>query len=303
MIIAMYHYVRDLKKSKYPKIKGLELELFKKQIKYILKNHRVMAMEELIEAVEANKDLEDNALLLTFDDGYKDHFEFVLPVLEKAGIKASFFPCVEPVIKKQVLQVNKIHFILASADEKDIISDIYNLLKKHSLSKDDFNYNKLAKRGRFDSKETMFIKRMLQKEIPAGCRQDIVDHLFEKHVASDQESFCQDLYMNKDELGGLIEKDMYVGVHGSSHCHLDTLSLKEQEKEIDFSLELLKEIGSDAKKWAIAYPYGNWSQSLLSLIKEKGCRVGLTTEPKAADLKIHNPFLLPRLDTNDLPYE
>ena len=36
--IVMYHYVRPIKGSKHPNIKGLELENFKKQINFFLKN-------------------------------------------------------------------------------------------------------------------------------------------------------------------------------------------------------------------------------------------------------------------------
>lgn len=32
--IVMYHYTRDLRHSRYPKIKGLDLELFKEQIQW-----------------------------------------------------------------------------------------------------------------------------------------------------------------------------------------------------------------------------------------------------------------------------
>ena len=34
LYIAMYHYVRDLKNSRYPDIKGLDISLFKQQIAF-----------------------------------------------------------------------------------------------------------------------------------------------------------------------------------------------------------------------------------------------------------------------------
>ena len=37
----MYHYVREIKKSKNPNLKGLEFNDFKKQIKYFLKNYNI----------------------------------------------------------------------------------------------------------------------------------------------------------------------------------------------------------------------------------------------------------------------
>lgn len=35
LTIAMYHYVRDLKYSRYPEIKGLDYKLFKQQIHFL----------------------------------------------------------------------------------------------------------------------------------------------------------------------------------------------------------------------------------------------------------------------------
>ena len=34
LLISMYHYTRDLKHSRYPEIKGLDAELFRKQMEF-----------------------------------------------------------------------------------------------------------------------------------------------------------------------------------------------------------------------------------------------------------------------------
>ena len=47
--VVMYHYVRDLKNSRYPNIKGLDIEKFKKQINFFKKNYNFIRMEDLIE--------------------------------------------------------------------------------------------------------------------------------------------------------------------------------------------------------------------------------------------------------------
>ena len=39
--IIMYHYVRDLKKSKYSEIKGLDINLFKEQVYYLNKHYNM----------------------------------------------------------------------------------------------------------------------------------------------------------------------------------------------------------------------------------------------------------------------
>ena len=37
IFIVMYHYVREIKNSKYPKLKGLEFKKFKDQINFFKK--------------------------------------------------------------------------------------------------------------------------------------------------------------------------------------------------------------------------------------------------------------------------
>ena len=48
LTIITYHYVRPIKKSSYPLIKGLELESFKIQLDYLEKNYKIITMESLI---------------------------------------------------------------------------------------------------------------------------------------------------------------------------------------------------------------------------------------------------------------
>ena len=49
------------------------------------------------------------------------------------------------------------------------------------------------------------------------------------------------------------------------------------------------------------YPYGDYSDEVVSFIKENGACVGLTTDVRIADLKSDDSLLLPRLDCNDFP--
>jgi len=304
--IVMYHYVRDLKHSRYPEIKGLDIELFNEQLRYILKHYKVIRMEELIDAVKKNKELPNNSLLLTFDDAYKDHFEFVFPILDELGIQGSFFAPAKAIQEHQVLDVNKIHFILASVeDKKQLISDIYTLLDKYraeySLESNEYYYKQLAIEGRFDIAEVIFIKRILQRELPEKLRNIIVDFLFNKYVSKDEGAFSRELYMNMDQLKCMIRKGMYVGSHGYDHYWLNTLSKEQQQKEVELSVKFLKKIGCNTENFAFCYPYGAYNESLLSVLKENGCSLALTTEVGIVDLSKNQPLIFPRLDTNDLP--
>ena len=78
LYISMYHYIRDLIHSRYPEIKGMDFALFRKQLEFFSENFNVVRMEDVIAAISVGKKLPENALLLTFDDGYIDHYTYCL---------------------------------------------------------------------------------------------------------------------------------------------------------------------------------------------------------------------------------
>jgi hypothetical protein len=119
--IIMYHYVRDYGSTKYPEIKGLDVRQFVNQINYLQKQYNIITMEDVISHVYDGFALPSKAALLTFDDGYYDHFQYVFPVLIEKSIQGSFFPTAKAVLEKSVLDVNKIHLILASNTPKEVI--------------------------------------------------------------------------------------------------------------------------------------------------------------------------------------
>ena len=53
--IVMYHYVREIKKSKYSNLKGLEFNNFKKQINFFIKNFNVLTNNDFIEIIKTKK--------------------------------------------------------------------------------------------------------------------------------------------------------------------------------------------------------------------------------------------------------
>jgi len=263
-------------------------------------------MEELIYSLKSGNNLPKRAVLLTFDDGYADHFTNVFPLLNESGISGSFFPPVKAVIRSQVLDVNKIHFILASVNDKQkLAEEIFLLLdeyrQKHSLKDNRYYFKKLAIKDCLDPKEVVFIKGMLQKELPKDLRNKITGRLFNKYVTKDEKGFCNELYLNAAQLKCMKKNGMHIGNHAFSHSWLNDMDEDSQEEEIALSLNFLHDaIGCNIKEWVMCYPYGGYDDSLLRVIKNKGCIAGLTAEPRIADLSSDNPLTLPRLDTNDL---
>ena len=176
LTVVMYHYVRYIKDSFFKNIKGLEFELFKKQIDFLGKNFNFITAEDLINHLYDGKELPKKPLILTFDDGYIDHYLYVFPYLFSLGIQGSFFVPVKAISENKILDVNKIHFILDALNYNSeiLMKELNHLIEKY---KKDFNlfdfeyyYNAYAKANRFDDKNIVFVKKMLQVVLPENLR-------------------------------------------------------------------------------------------------------------------------------------
>lgn len=310
LTIVAYHYVRDLARSRFPEIKGLDVAAFREQLGYIRRHYEVVSAAELMAAVARVRggdrwELPGNAALLTFDDGYADHFDYVFPLLDEARLPGCFFPPVQAITERRLLDVNKIHFLLASgADVRVLLGEVLRRVDEHreemGIEPEEALRARWSRPSRYDAEEVVFLKRLLQTALPAELRARIVSELFAAHVTADERAFAEELYASADQLRCMVRHGMYVGSHGTSHVRLGFLSREEQAAEIDRSLELLAALGSDPESWILCYPYGDTSEPLLDLLRERRCAAGLTTRPAIASSE-DDPLLLPRLDTNDLP--
>ena len=165
-------------------------------------------------------------------------------------------------------------------------------------------YERLAVANRFDAKDIVFIKRLLQVALPEELRKKITNDVFQKVVGMDEGMFSRELYMSMDQIKCMVDNGMHFGSHGYDHYWLSSLSKEKQEDEIKKSVEFIKTVGGDVNNWTIGYPYGDYNEDTISILKENGCRMGFTTRVDIADLDENGTdviYKLPRLDVNDLP--
>lgn len=305
--IVMYHYVRDLEQSRYPNIKGLTTGKFIRQLDFLEKNFTIVRMEECIECIKGEgKGFPKNAALLTFDDGYKEHFTDVFPILDERGLQGSFFPPVQSTMSNRVLDVNKIHFILASSDKpKKLLevlrSEIKNVQSRYGLDDPEVYFEKIESQEHpYDPPEVVIFKRVLQRELPPGARQYIVSVLFDKFVDVRENVFSNELYMNESQLKTMMRHGMFVGGHGYSHKWLNAIDEDEQIEELQKTEDFLDFLGVDEDQKVMCYPYGGHNESLLKQMKKNGFAAGLATIPEKAVLCKDYRYRLGRFDTNEI---
>lgn len=305
LTIVCYHYVRELKKSRYPALHGLEYAVFKNQLDALMRVYQPVSSAEVAATIRGEADLPEKALLLTFDDGYLDHFTYVLPELVSRKISGLFFLPVAVTKRKQVMDVNKIHFILAAVES---VADVFDELcsavdenkKKFDLLSVEQYREQWGHAGRYDDAEEMFFKRMLQRGLPESVRGRILSDLFHRFVCPEEEVFAAELYMNYEQAVTMKSCGMSIGSHGVSHRWFTDISKQELQKELNDSWSFLESLGERKGEAAICYPYGGYNDAVLATVRKENFSFGVTITPAVAEIGKNDNLLLPRLDTNDV---
>jgi len=305
----MYHYVREIKNSKFSNIKGLEFNDFILQLDYFQKYYNIINLDDLISHYN-DKDyfkLPPKALLLTFDDGYIDHYDYVYPELIKRKLTGSFYIPAKIVEANKVLDINKIHYILAKCeDEAALVKRIFSKIDQYRLNYNIEENDKLFTESikstpSYDTPEVKFIKQSLQKLLPKEIRSILINELLIEILGKSETELAKDLYMSKEQILELSRNKMFIGAHGYEHSWINSISYKDKELEISKSTLFLNNINIPKNTWTLSYPYGAYDQEAIEIIKMHGFKLGFTTEPRVCKTEKDSPFALSRIDTKDFP--
>ena len=106
--VLMYHAVGEEEGEDWPKTLIMKPALFESHLRYLKEQgYTIVTVAELAERLQKGESV-DKYVALSFDDGYKNNYSVVLPLLQKYEAKGSFF-----VINRDI--GDKLHM-----DEKEI---------------------------------------------------------------------------------------------------------------------------------------------------------------------------------------
>lgn len=299
----MYHYVRPFN-PELPGLNHLHIDDFRKQLDYFEENFGFVSKEDFANAFVSGK--VPDGVVLTFDDGLKCHYDYVLPELKARGLWGFFFITTGIYETKQLLGVHKIHMLLAASDHKKIFDQLQEIVTPEMLSDkgmDGFttSYSLLT-----DNEYSMEVKRTLNFYIAYEYRNAVIEQLLSLNGLTHYNSVA-DFYVDHTEIKALHDAGMIVGSHTVNHFVMSKLSPGEQVIEIRDSMKYLESICQDIPYRSFCYPYGGahtFTPETELILADNDYKMAFSIEHKdihAADV-FNRPFALPRYDCNAYPY-
>ena len=105
---VMYHYVR-LPSAEAPRLKFLHFEHFCRQLDTFAASSQLITRAQFDAALSGTEPVPTNGIVLTFDDGLSDHYQFVFPELKRRGLWGIFYVNTGPLTGGGLLAVHMIH--------------------------------------------------------------------------------------------------------------------------------------------------------------------------------------------------
>jgi peptidoglycan/xylan/chitin deacetylase (PgdA/CDA1 family) len=302
MKAIMYHYVRPAPEQ-LPYFRYLHIDDFARQLDWFARNDRLLSREEF-DAARETGDARDG-VVLTFDDGLADHYNYVLPLLLERGLFGIFYVCTAPLERRKLLDVHRIHLLLGRLGGQTALRRLSEHLDPNMLSDAHIkDFREATYCAQSNDVATTSFKRILNYLISYEHREGLLDQLF-AHEFGD-EAVGQDFYLTPIQIREMDRLGMVIGSHGVHHYVFSKLSLESQREEIAGSLASLATVlGKPVTTFC--YPYGGhhtFTEETISLLEQAGCLYAFAVNPRAmtsADLT-RNRQALPRYDCNMFPY-
>jgi peptidoglycan/xylan/chitin deacetylase (PgdA/CDA1 family) len=301
MKAVMYHYVRPAD-AEYPYLKYLNLDDFRRQLDYFSEEFGFVSQTDFFQGLETG--ISPEGVVLTFDDGFRDHFEYVFPELLCRGLWGIFYVPTLPLTSDVMLDTHNIHLLTGKIPGVDILRYLEAIVSEDMLvDKGNYKFSSNTYKNQVNEEYVTYIKRVLNYYISYEFRQKIIEKLINNFF--DPKPTAHRFYLTQEEIKAMADCGMIIGSHGVNHYVMSKLELASQRYEIEDSINFLAAI--TGKVTTFCYPYGgfhSFTHETMTLLEKAKINFAFNVESRdvtALDL-LECRMALPRYDCNQFPF-
>ena len=222
-----------------PLFSVLPPEVFERQMRFLRKHYRIISLDQLCRELQDPQSVEQ-AVAITFDDGYRDLYSYAFPILQKYQIPATIFLVVGSIETGEVPWYDRVFAALqaASADTLDLSWD---------------QPLRFSLRSRWARLQAACEIVSYLRTLPDRRRRELCDAL-EKRIAFSQAALKERM-LTWEQVRTMQDGGISFGSHTMTHPIVSQLDPAKLEKELAESKRVLEDrLGSPVRDFA--YPFG-----------------------------------------------
>lgn len=259
--ILMYHRVSP--KIDPWSLSSLSPQSFETQIKYFSSNYKILSLNRLIEYIVHGEPFPEKAVVMTFDDGYKDNYRYAYPILNRYNIPATIFLTTGHIGTGNLFWWDKVSYII------------------QQTSLDEINLNEFGSFSLRSEKEKSRAKSALfegLKKLPWEKKDLLIDELLVISGEEIPDDLGEKLILSWEDIKEMSCNGITFGAHTVNHPILTNLPLDQAKLEIIQSkMDIEKNLGHRVN--AFSYPHGAFSPDVAELVRTSGFECAVTVSP------------------------
>ena len=195
---------------------------FKKDIDYLLKYFKPATVDELVDGINKKRSLPSGTFLLTFDDGFKEVYEVIAPILFSRKVPAIFFINPAFIDNKELFYRCKISLLIEELSKRNNALEIASEIMEQPFG--DFQQLKVQ------------LKKITQlNKFILDAIADSINYSFSDYMETEKP------FMTTGQIEELSKNGFVIGSHSWDHPYYEFLSAEEQVSQTIQSMKFVKD--------------------------------------------------------------
>lgn len=282
LTVIMFHRVLDPSDPRWKTCDPdytISARLFRQCLTLFVTHYNVVSLDDVLLARDGAKPLPPRALLITFDDGWQDNFEYALPILKQMGLPAALFVVADAVntsatyFQEQIVAAWRRGTL--GATEMSSICDLAGVTPAPSAG----------------AVTLPAIRNLIAalEALDPDKRTAVLDQF--RSVLSDDERYN----LSADELREMLRAGVRIGSHGMTHTPLTRVaSVQDEIIQARKRLSSLLDESPDSID-TLSCPHGKYDASVVRSALQTGCKLVFTSRPALNSAVPAPSYLLARV--------
>jgi peptidoglycan/xylan/chitin deacetylase (PgdA/CDA1 family) len=274
-------------------------ESFAAHIAYLRGRFTILSLDELLDLWRTNQFKRDRSYcVITFDDGWRDNYQFAFPILRRYAVPATIFLATDFIGTTRWFWPDRMMLVLERAraqasdpTTRDQVSAMLDDTVGVRQSTDEGGFT-FAKSGMpIDS--GAIIELCKKKELDEI--EDLIDRLGRVLCLAGP---SERVLLDWTEVSEMAAQGVSFGSHSCSHRILTNIPLPEVSRELIESRNTMLQHGVTPSS-AFCYPNGNFNPGIQELVRESGYRAAVGCEIGLEGDRPEDPYALKRVSLHE----
>ncbi|MFC1822443.1 polysaccharide deacetylase family protein [Thermodesulfobacteriota bacterium] len=285
-ILTFHRLIEEDKKYFIPPM-AVSLPTFTHLMERLAKTRQVVELGDATDRIRAGE-FRGRAVAVTFDDGYRDCFDFAKDTLKRVGIPATFFIPFRQIENGEPFWWDYL-FTMVRKDPESFSTWVKGTGMPYAPKR------LMTKGASLKEPLELYCQRVVQwaNSLNLSKREDFIKGFSTEFGPYDGERKL----MNWEEIVQLKKDGFSIGSHAMEHIKLTELNTGQAKAEIQDSREILtRKVGSKIE--GFSYPVGGWNKMLSQIVAQAGYSYAVTTRFESNTDKC-NLYALARRNISD----